>query len=79
MPSRFFLSSSDARPIPLGYFTHPTGYLSACMQTFARKAEIAIDALSWETSVIQLDDDGHMPAGPFDGILVGGLLLEGAG
>ena len=64
--------------IQLGYFTHPTGFLSAALQTAARKSNIAVDALCWESVVVQLDEDGHMPTGPMEGLLLNGLLLEGA-
>jgi len=58
-------------------FTYPTGFLTAVLQTSARKNGIAIDSLSWEFPII------NTPAASIaqyakDGSYCHGLLLEGA-
>ncbi|KAI8915474.1 dynein heavy chain and region D6 of dynein motor-domain-containing protein [Powellomyces hirtus] len=62
----------------LGAFTFPTGFLTAVLQTAARKNNIAIDVLSWEFSVLQLEDDSHVQSGPKEGVYIKNLYLEGA-
>merc|ERR1711896_71565 len=38
----------------LGAFTYPTGFLTALLQTSARKNGVAIDTLSWEFPVLNI-------------------------
>ena len=73
-----WLLFSESQAIPIGYFVHPTGFLSACLQKYARKAEIAVDLLTWETSVLPVDEDGRLPSGSTDGVILSGIFLEGA-
>lgn len=62
----------------LSGFTYPTGFLTAVLQTTARKASVPIDTLSFEFSIINLDEkEILMP--PKEGVYVKGLFLEGAG
>lgn len=61
--------------------TYPTGFLTALLQTAARRNGIAIDTLSWEfivTGVGGGSGDGVMAAAPKEGALCDGLFLEGA-
>ncbi|KAI8821286.1 dynein heavy chain and region D6 of dynein motor-domain-containing protein [Fimicolochytrium jonesii] len=62
----------------LGAFTFPTGFLTAVLQTAARRNSIAIDALSWEFSVLQLEDEAHVQQAPKEGVYINNLYLEGA-
>ncbi|KAI8799348.1 dynein heavy chain and region D6 of dynein motor-domain-containing protein, partial [Cladochytrium replicatum] len=62
----------------LGAFTFPTGFLTAVLQKTARKNSVPIDLLSWEFSVLQLEDDNHLPPTPKEGVYIRGLYLEGA-
>ncbi|KAI9141400.1 dynein heavy chain and region D6 of dynein motor-domain-containing protein [Paraphysoderma sedebokerense] len=62
----------------LGGFTFPAGFLTAVLQQTARKSNIPVDALSWEHTVLQVDDDTQIQQGPKDGIYVTGIFLEGA-
>ncbi|KAJ3127608.1 Dynein heavy chain 2, axonemal, partial [Nowakowskiella sp. JEL0407] len=62
----------------LGAFTFPTGFLTAILQKTARKNSIPIDTLSWEFSVLQLEDDNHIQSGPKEGVYIRGIYLEGA-
>ena len=61
----------------LAGFTYPTGFLTALLQTTARKNGIAIDTLSWEFPIINLTEDNiQTPAK--EGAYISGLYLEGA-
>lgn len=62
----------------LGYFTFPTGFLTAVKQASARKNGVAIDTLSWEFTVMQ-QAEHHIKESPVDGVYIKGLYLEGAG
>lgn len=66
----------------LSGFTFPTGFLTALLQSMARRQGIAIDHLSWEFNVINNsnDFDGETIAmSPKEGAYIRGLFLEGAG
>jgi len=62
----------------LGFFTFPTGFLTAVKQKSARQSGVAIDSLSWEFTVIQ-QQEKHITESPADGVYIKGLYLEGAG
>ena len=62
----------------LGYFTFPTGFLTAVKQASARKNGVAIDSLSWEFTVMQ-QAEHHIKESPADGVYVKNMYLEGAG
>lgn len=62
----------------LSGFTFPTGFLTAVLQTAARRNNVSIDSLSWEFHVSTLDDS-NLTEAPKDGVWVKGLYLEGAG
>lgn len=61
----------------LAGFTYPTGFLTALLQTAARKNGVAIDSLSWELVVIN-QNEVALTSGPKDGAYIKGLILEGA-
>jgi dynein heavy chain len=58
-------------------FTYPTGFLTALLQTCARKTGEAIDALGWEFNVIPQEENG-ISQYPKDGAYMKGIYLEGA-
>ena len=61
----------------LAGFTYPTGFLTALLQTTARKNGIAIDTLTWEFPIInEKEEDVKVPAK--EGAYISGLYLEGA-
>ncbi|CAI8007748.1 Dynein heavy chain 2, axonemal [Geodia barretti] len=62
----------------LSGFTFPTGFLTAVLQTAARKNNVSVDSLSWEFQVSHLDDS-NLTEPPKDGVWIKGLFLEGAG
>ncbi|ESP04959.1 hypothetical protein LOTGIDRAFT_184938 [Lottia gigantea] len=59
-------------------FTFPTGFLTAVLQSSARLNNVSIDSLSWEFTVMTVDESNFVK-GPMDGVLVKGLFLQGAG
>ncbi|XP_065175861.1 dynein axonemal heavy chain 2-like isoform X2 [Sycon ciliatum] len=59
-------------------FTFPTGFLTAILQTCARRNNVSVDSLQWEFNVSTLDDSNIVET-PKDGVWVKGLYLEGAG
>ena len=59
-------------------FTYPTGFLTALMQTSARKNNVSIDTLAWDFVVVNLDEKDIVQA-PKEGAYIRGLWLEGAG
>merc|ERR1711924_409133 len=58
-------------------FTYPTGFLTAVLQTSARKNGIAIDSLSWEFPIINTPATSIAQYAK-DGSYCHGLFLEGA-
>jgi dynein heavy chain len=70
---------SEPKLFWLGAFTFPTGFLTAVLQKTARRNNIAVDALSWEFVVLQLEDDNHIQQAPKEGVYIKNLYLEGAG
>ncbi|XP_063712783.1 dynein axonemal heavy chain 2-like isoform X4 [Symsagittifera roscoffensis] len=62
----------------LAAFTFPTGFLTALLQTAARQNNISVDSLSWEFTVLTIDDS-NITGPPRDGAYIKGLYLEGAG
>jgi len=59
-------------------FTFPTGFLTAVLQTCARKNNISIDMLSWEFVIVNQQEKDILQ-GPKEGVYIKGLFLEGAG
>jgi dynein heavy chain len=66
-PVKFWLSG----------FTFPTGFLTAVLQTSARKYNVSIDSLTWDFSVSTVESQ-NIILPPKDGVYVQGLFLEGA-
>jgi dynein heavy chain, axonemal len=62
----------------LSGFTYPTGFLTAVLQTTARRNTIAIDTLSFEYSIVNLDER-EITQAPKEGVYIKGMFLEGAG
>ncbi|CAH1408276.1 unnamed protein product [Nezara viridula] len=62
----------------LAYFTFPTGFLTAVLQTAARRMVISIDTLLWEFEP-QRKDVREITSASLEGVYVRGMYLEGAG
>jgi dynein heavy chain len=67
MPKVFWLSG----------FTYPTGFLTALLQTTARKSGTAIDTLSWDFPVLN-QEEGSIAQDAKEGAYVKGIFVEGA-
>ncbi|XP_008209980.1 dynein heavy chain 2, axonemal [Nasonia vitripennis] len=64
----------------LAAFTFPTGFLTAVLQTAARRSGVSIDTLSWEFDVFKGKDEAALlMTPPEDGVYVRSMFLEGAG
>ena len=62
----------------LAGFTYPSCFLTAVLQTTARKNAIPIDTLSFEYSIINVDEK-EITQQPKEGVYVKDMYLEGAG
>ncbi|KAE8744396.1 hypothetical protein FOCC_FOCC009000 [Frankliniella occidentalis] len=62
----------------LAAFTFPTGFLTAVLQTSARSLAVPIDTLSWEFTVLQVEEN-TLVTGPQEGVYIRSMFLEGAG
>ncbi len=58
-------------------FGFPTGFLTAILQTSARKNNVSVDALSWEF-VVMNQEEKDITQAPREGVYVRGIFLEGA-
>jgi dynein heavy chain len=74
---RVWLLNGQPATFPLPVFFFPQGFMTASLQTYARKYMAAIDGLSFEFEVI-LTPPEEITEGPEDGVLCYGLYLEGA-
>ncbi|KAJ4429792.1 Dynein heavy chain 2, axonemal [Periplaneta americana] len=61
----------------LASYTFPTGFLTAVLQTAARKSGVSVDSLSWEFTVFTVDDKAIIEP-PQEGVYIRGMFLEGA-
>lgn len=67
-PKVFWLSS----------FTYPTSFLTAVLQTTARKNSVPIDTLSFEFTIVNMEEK-EVTQVPKEGVYIKGAFLEGAG
>ena len=67
MPKVFWMSG----------FTYPSGFLTALLQTSARKNGNSIDVLTWEFPILK-QDTASVTQYPKEGAYVTGIFLEGA-
>ena len=62
----------------LSGFTYPTSFLTAVLQTTARKNSVPIDTLSFEFTIVNMEEK-EIQQGPKEGVYIKGAFLEGAG
>jgi dynein heavy chain len=76
-----FLSSWVENGVPSSYwisgFFFPQGFLTACLQNFARKWTFPIDTVAF-SFVMLPDEPGDLGEKPEDGCYIYGIFLEGA-
>ncbi|KAJ8670788.1 hypothetical protein QAD02_002047 [Eretmocerus hayati] len=82
--SRWAESARPPAAFWLAAFTFPTGFLTAVLQTAARRSGLSVDSLSWEFLVLQQpqqrpDDELANLRPPEDGVYIRSMYLEGAG
>eukprot|EP00944_MAST-04C_sp_MAST-4C-sp1_P005185 g5185.t1 len=58
-------------------FTYPTGFLTALLQTTARKNGVSIDSIGFEFPVLEQDPE-NITQPPKDGAYLYGMFIEGA-
>ena len=58
-------------------FTYPTGFLTALLQTTARKNGVSIDSIAFEFPILN-QEPGQILASPKEGAYIYGLYIEGA-
>jgi len=74
---RSWLVNGQPHAFPLPVFFFPQGFMTASLQTFARKHMEAIDGLSFEFEILTVAPE-EIQESPDDGVIVFGLYLEGA-
>jgi len=74
---RVWLENGEPASFPLPVFFFPQGFMTASLQTFARKYMESIDTLSFEFQVLR-EEPVELTVGPEDGVYCHGLYLEGA-
>lgn len=74
---RSWLLNGEPAAFPLPVFFFPQGFMTASLQTFARKHMESIDTLSFEFNVLH-ESPEELTVGPEDGVYLFGLYLEGA-
>lgn len=74
---RKWLVNGQPAAFPLPVFFFPQGFMTASLQTYARKHMVAIDSLSFEFDMLRTPPE-DITDSPDDGVIVFGLYLEGA-
>jgi len=74
---RLWLHKGQPHCFPLPVFFFPQGFMTASLQTYARKHMEAIDGLSFEFEILR-DNPEEILQSPEDGVILFGLYLEGA-
>eukprot|EP01038_Epipyxis_sp_PR26KG_P006339 gene6339-8727_t len=74
---RLWLQKGQPAAFPLPVFFFPQGFMTASLQTYARRHMEAIDGLSFEFEILMTPPEEIVTA-PEDGVIVYGLYLEGA-
>lgn len=74
---RQWLIGGQPTTFPLPVFFFPQGFMTGCLQTYARKHMAAIDGLGFEYEVL-LREPEDITEGPEDGVFLYGLYMEGA-
>jgi dynein heavy chain, axonemal len=76
---RSWLINGEPRAFPLPVFFFPQGFMTASLQTYARKHQAAIDTLSFRYNVLSKTvEEVQTAVPPEDGVVVYDLYLEGA-
>jgi len=63
--------------VPCYFF--PQGFMTACLQLYARATQIPIDTLAFSTDVTEMAEGSQATEMPEHGVYIHGLFFEGAG
>lgn len=74
---RIWLKNGEPSCFPLPVFFFPQGFMTASLQTYARKHMVAIDGLSFKFKILTTAIE-EIKEGPQDGVIIYGLYIEGA-
>lgn len=74
---RVWLVNGQPAAFPMPVFFFPQGFMTASLQTFARRHMEAIDGLSFKFNILTDEPDSIVDS-PEDGVIIYGLYLEGA-
>jgi len=74
---KYWLVNGQPTTFPLPVFFFPQGFMTASLQTFARKHMEAIDGLNFEYHILEQAPE-EITESPDDGVYLYGLYLEGA-
>jgi len=74
---RLWLKNGQPASFPLPVFFFPQGFMTASLQTYARKHMVAIDGLSFKFKILTSPVE-EITEGPDDGVIIYGLFIEGA-
>ena len=74
---RLWLTRGEPVAFPLPVFFFPQGFMTASLQTYARKHQTAIDTLGFKYLILE-EQPSDITIAPTDGVIIYGLYLEGA-
>lgn len=75
---RVWLKSGQPNAFPLPVFFFPQGFMTASLQTFARRHQTPIDCLSFSFKTLDhINSIEEIKEAPEDGVIIYGLYMEG--
>jgi dynein heavy chain len=74
---RVWLQNGLPTVFPLPVFFFPQGFMTGCLQTYARKYQVAIDTLNFKFEILDKEPT-ELTEHPEDGVFCYGIFFEGA-
>lgn len=74
---RVWLRNGLPTAFPLPVFFFPQGFMTGCLQTYARKYQVAIDTLNFKFEILDKEPP-ELTEHPEDGVYCYGIFFEGA-
>jgi dynein heavy chain len=74
---RVWLQEGLPTVFPLPVFFFPQGFMTGCLQTYARKYQVAIDTLNFMFEILEKEPE-ELTEHPEDGVFCYGIYFEGA-
>ena len=75
---RLWLENGAPAAYVMSYFFFPQGFMTGTLQNHARKYQLPIDQLNFRFEVWQQETAEEVTESPDDGVLVGGMFIDGA-